>query len=173
MTKNKILMNSVGLFLMLVIAPISMAAGEIVLELDTGVSELSDGRYDDSLTARLTGGYTAGNFTVVASLYEFDDFDLNGSNSNVELDGYSAQAFYALGSESLKFDLGAGLLTWESDAFFEGLKVGSDSGTSPVVEARIRKPLGSLVSLLFSARHINDESGADINTLSAGIQFSF
>lgn len=173
MTKNKILKSSVGLFLLLVISPISMAAGGIVLELDMGMSELSDGRYDDSLTARLTGGYTAGDFTLLASLYEFDDFDLDGSNSHVELDGYSAQAFYALGGESLKFDLGGGLLAWESDAFFEGLKVGSDSGTSPILSARIRKPLGSLVSLLFSARHIIDVSGEDINTLSAGIRFSF
>ena len=132
-------------------------------------------------------GYDTGNSIDIALSYSRFGFNyrvggLNIGNIGTESDVNNAEIeitgiYFSLSREFefqvLKAELGAGLLSSESQVNFLGRRVAEEEDTSPFVSAKLLTPIGGSFLLEADWKYINDLSGSNFNLVQAGIRFSF
>jgi opacity protein-like surface antigen len=145
-----------------------------------GQSDVDISAYDESTTYKVVAGYDFNkNWALGVEYIDMGDFDIDGFpgvNADVEIDGFNFFGMFTLPvSETFDLFAKAGAFHWDADASVSGggLSVSlNDDGTdfSWGVGAALNATENVALTLEFQRFDID---GDDIDTITAGLKFSF
>ena len=143
--------------------------------LQWGAAFVSQANYDSGVSLDTSFAYSESDWQYRVGALYLDEISPENSAHNTEVETRAGYLMVAkvLNFDSLKLELGGGLVFSQSEAFFRGRQVADESDTSPMLTVVAVRELTRVFALHADWKYINDINGGDIHLLQAGVRFSF